>query len=199
MACIVTRSCVLTKRQLQSCTWAASKCLYSNAAKPKETSGAVAKAKSGGTLQTSFAQKTKENVKTASYGTVIVVGVGVTGVVLYTVFHELFSGESPNSLFQVASDKCIAHPKVADLLGEPIKAFGEETRRHRRRHVSSLEYRDEQGRKGIRVQFYLQGLRRRGTAQLDAREDESGKLKTRYIIVTTDDMLRSTVVVEDNR
>ena len=36
---------------------------------------------------------------------------------------------------QVASEKCIAHPKVQDLLGEPIKAFGEETRRGRRRHV----------------------------------------------------------------
>ncbi len=33
-----------------------------------------------------------------------------------------------------------------------------------------MEYRDEDGRRGIRVKFYLQGLRRRGTALLDARE-----------------------------
>ena len=33
-----------------------------------------------------------------------------------------------------------------------------------------LEYKDEQGRRGIRVKFYLQGARKRGTAQLDARE-----------------------------
>ena len=30
--------------------------------------------------------KVKENIKTASYGIVIVVGLGVTGVVVYTVF-----------------------------------------------------------------------------------------------------------------
>ncbi len=38
----------------------------------------------------------------------------------------------------MASEKCIAHPKVQDMLGEPIKAFGEETRRGRRRHVGSV-------------------------------------------------------------
>jgi hypothetical protein len=33
-----------------------------------------------------------------------------------------------------------------------------------------MAYVDEEGRKGIRVQFYLQGLRKRATAQIDARE-----------------------------
>lgn len=150
--------------------------------------------------QTSFAKKTKENVKTASYGGVILAGIGVLGLVLYNLWDELFSGNSPNSLFQVASDKCIAHPKVQDLLGEPIQAFGEETRRGRRRHVSYMDYVDENGRKGVRVQFYLQGLRKKATCQIDAREDgSSSKLKTRFIVVTAEDLNRSTVVVEDNR
>ena len=151
-------------------------------------------------LQTeTLGHKAKENVKTASYGMVIVVGVGVTCFVLYTVMKELFTGDSPTALFQMASEKCVEHPQVQDLLGEPIKAFGEETRRGRRRHVTSLEYVDENGKKGIRVQFYLQGLRKRGTAQIDAREGEDGHFKTRYIIVTADDLLRTSVVVEDNR
>ena len=144
-------------------------------------------------------QKAKENAKTASYGMVIVVGVGVTCVVLYTVLKELFTGESPTALFQMASEKCVEHPQVQDLLGEPIKAFGEESRRGRRRHVTSYPYVDEHGKKGIRVQFYLQGLRKRATAQIDAREGEDGSLKTRFIIVTADDLLRTSVVVEDNR
>jgi hypothetical protein len=38
-------------------------------------------------LQTSSRAKVKENVKTASYGLVIAVGLGVTGVVVYTVFN----------------------------------------------------------------------------------------------------------------
>ncbi|XP_059089262.1 mitochondrial import inner membrane translocase subunit Tim21-like [Tigriopus californicus] len=151
------------------------------------------------TLQVGFKEKAKENVKTATYGSVIVIGVGITAVVLYTVFSELFSSSSPVKLFQMASEKCVQHPRVQDLLGEPIKAFGEETRRGRRRHVSHVEYVDKEGRKGIRVQFYLQGLRKRGTAQIDAREDESGSMKTRFIIVTADDLLATSVVVEDNR
>ena len=70
----------------------------------------------------------------------------------------------------MASDQCMNHPKVQDLLGEPIKAFGEESRRGRRRHVRQLRYQDDQGRSGLRVQFHLQGLRHRGLAEVDARE-----------------------------
>lgn len=161
----------------------------------------VANVKQGNNLpQTSFAKKAKENVKTASYGGVILAGVGVIGAVLYNLWDELFSGNSPTSLFQTASDKCMEHPKVQDMLGEPIKAFGEETRRGRRRHVSYMDYMDENGRKGVRVKFYLQGLRKKATCQVDAREDGTGgNMKTRFIIVTADDLLRTTVIVEDNR
>ena len=74
-------------------------------------------------------------MKTAGYSGVILVGLGVSGVIGYTILKELFSSESPVALFQAASDRCLAHDKVQDLLGEPIKAFGEETRRGRRRHV----------------------------------------------------------------
>ena len=41
----------------------------------------------------------------------------------------------PIKLFQKASDQCAKDPRVQDMLGEPIKAFGEETRRGRRKHV----------------------------------------------------------------
>ena len=98
------------------------------------------------------------------------VGVGVTAVVIYVIFNELFSSDSPQGLFESASQKCMDSEKVQDLLGEPIKAFGEETRRGRRRHVRHLYYQDDQGRKGLRVQFHLQGLRSRGLGEIDARE-----------------------------
>ena len=48
-----------------------------------------------------FFSSAKENVKTAWYGGVVVAGLGVIGVVLYNLWLELFSGNSPNSLFQV--------------------------------------------------------------------------------------------------
>ena len=58
---------------------------------------------------------------------------------------------------------------MKDKLGEPIKAFGEESRRGRRNRVSQMQYQDKDGRKGIRIQFYLQGLRNRATVELDSR------------------------------
>ena len=161
--------------------------------------GVSREVKNEGQLQTGFAEKAKEGAKTVSSVGVIAFGLGVTGIILYTVFNELFSGSGPTKLFQKASDQCVRDPRVQDMLGEPIKAFGEETRRGRRKHVSFLEYTDEEGRKGIRVKFYLQGVRKRATAHLDAREDSSGQLVTRFLLVQADDLLRTSIVVEDNR
>ena len=65
--------------------------------------------------------------------------------------------------------------------------------------MSQLPYTDKEGRRGMRVQFYLQGSRNRAVAEVDARENESGTMETRYIIVQVEDWLKNNVVVEDNR
>ena len=91
------------------------------------------------------------------------------------------------------------HEKVQNHLGEPIKAFGEETRRGRRNRVHQMSYQDQEGRKGIKIQFYLRGSRNRAVVEVDAREDQAGTMTTRYIIVQVEDLLRNVVVVEDNR
>lgn len=67
--------------------------------------------------------------------TVIIAGVGVTGIMFYAIFRELFSSKSPNSVYSKALDRCMQDPKIQDALGLPIKAYGEETRRGRRGHV----------------------------------------------------------------
>jgi len=152
-----------------------------------------------GQLQTSFAKKAKENVKTASYSVVVLAGIGIVGTVLFVVGKELFAGDTPQDFFQYGSDKCMNHEKVQDLLGEPINAYGVSTRRHKSKQVKHMYYTDESGKKGLRIQFDLIGLRRQAVVELDAREDDSGKLQTRYIIVTTTDMNRKSVIVEDNR
>lgn len=77
----------------------------------------------------------KETTKTVSYLGVILAGVGVTAVIFYQVFQELFSNKSSNSVYTTSLKKCCKDPRVIDSLGEPIKGFGEETRRGRRRHV----------------------------------------------------------------
>lgn len=62
-----------------------------------------------------------------------------------------------------------------------------------------MPYTDKEGRRGMRVQFYLQGSRNRAVVEVDARENESGTMETRYIIVQVEDWLKNNVVVEDNR
>lgn len=51
-------------------------------------------------------EKIKETTKTVSYTGIILAGVGVTGVILYYVFRELFSSNSANSIYSVALEKC---------------------------------------------------------------------------------------------
>lgn len=77
----------------------------------------------------------KETSKTVSYLGVILVGVGVTGVLFYTVLNELFSSKSPNNVYSKALERVISDPRVQDALGNPISGYGEENRRGRRQHV----------------------------------------------------------------
>lgn len=51
-------------------------------------------------------EKIKETTKTATYTGVILMGVGVTSVIFYYVFRELFSSNSPNSIYSEALAKC---------------------------------------------------------------------------------------------
>lgn len=111
-------------------------------------------------------EKVKETTKTATYLGVILVGVGVTGGLFYTVFRELFSSKSPNNVYTKAMKKCIADTRVEDKLGYPITAYGEETRRGRRQHVTHLLYR-RGDREYLRMKFYLKGSVHTGTVQLE--------------------------------
>ena len=84
----------------------------------------------GGQLAPSKGEKVKEGAKTATYSLVILAGIGMFGTVFYTVYKELFSSNSPNSLYDKAVVECLAHAKLVDMLGEPIRAFGEPACRH---------------------------------------------------------------------
>lgn len=81
----------------------------------------------------------KENLKSAGYLGVIIGGIGVTALILYALFSELFSSKSPYAVYSEARVRCIEHPKVMDILGAPVKAYGEETRRGRRRHITYVQ------------------------------------------------------------
>lgn len=77
---------------------------------PKNDKGTLAKASRQTEVNTEvrpLGERLKENTKTASYMGVIVLGAGVTGLMFYTIFRELFSSKSPNGVYSAALDKCI--------------------------------------------------------------------------------------------
>lgn len=123
-----------------------------------------------------------------------------SGGLFYTIFRELFSSSSPNKIYGKALEKCRSHPEVISVFGEPVKGYGEVTRRGRRQHVSFIEYKKD-GLKHMRVKFYIQGSEpgKQGTVHLEVKENpESGEYEFRYIFVELEPYSR-TIVVEDNR
>lgn len=154
--------------------------------------------KSEGEVQASFNTTVKETTKTASYMGVILIGAGVTGIMFYAIFSELFSSKSPNNVYSKALDKVINDTRIQDAIGIPISGYGEETSRGRRRHVSHLQYQKD-GTNYLRMKFYVSGSRKRATVHLEMKENDAGDYVYRYLFVELDDFGRAAIVLEDNR
>ncbi|CAN9506130.1 unnamed protein product [Ophioblennius macclurei] len=169
--------------------------------KPEEGDKSSVSRYQGGSPQLSTAQKVKDAGRDFTYLIVVLVGFGVTGALLYVVFQELFSSSSPNKVYGKAFDKVKSHPEVIGAFGEPLKCYGETTRRGRRQQVSHLEYLKD-GLKHMRLKFYIEGSEPgiKGTVHSESKENpETGKYEFRYIFVEMDAYPRRTIVVEDNR
>nr|XP_033494823.1 mitochondrial import inner membrane translocase subunit Tim21 [Epinephelus lanceolatus] len=167
---------------------------------PEDRDRSVSRYQSG-SLKPSAAQKVKEAGRDFTYLIVILVGLGVTGGLLYVVFQELFSSSSPNKVYGKAFNKVKLDPEVIGAFGEPIKCYGEVTRRGRRQHISHLEYLKD-GLKHMRLKFYIEGSEPglKGTVHSESKENpETGKYEFRYIFVEMDTYPRRTIIVEDNR
>lgn len=147
----------------------------------------------------STSQKVKEAGRDFTYLIVVLFGVSITGGLLYTIFKELFSASSPNIIYGKALGKCRTHPEVISVFGEPVKGYGEMSRRGRRQHVSFIEY-AKNGLKRIRVKFYIEGSEpgKQGTVHAEVEEDpQSGQFEFRYVFVEV--APTRSIIVEDNR
>lgn len=173
-----------------------------NRGKPEEReSGQLSTSRRSAAPTLSAAQKVKEAGKDFTYLIVVLIGLGVTGGLLYVVFQELFSSSSPSRIYGKAFSKTRLNPEVIGAFGEPIKCYGETTRRGRRQQVSHAEFLKD-GVKHIRLKFYIEGVEpgRKGTVHSESKENpETGKYEFCYIFVEVDTYPRRTIVVEDNR
>ncbi|XP_054840306.1 mitochondrial import inner membrane translocase subunit Tim21 [Eublepharis macularius] len=181
--------------------WTPERALRAGRSENSSTQVSVSRSQKGGGGSLSAAQKVKEAGRDFTYLIVVVVGIGITGGLFYVIFKELFSSSSPSKIYGDALEKCRAHPEVIGVFGEPIKGYGEATRRGRRQHVSHIEY-IKDGLKYMRLKFYIEGSEKgkQGTVHLEVKENpESGRYEYRYIFVDIDVYPRRTIIVEDNR
>uniref|UniRef100_A0A3B5LJQ1 Mitochondrial import inner membrane translocase subunit Tim21 n=1 Tax=Xiphophorus couchianus TaxID=32473 RepID=A0A3B5LJQ1_9TELE len=172
----------------------------SNRSSPEDRGKSVSRYQSG-TPKPSAAQKVKDAGRDFTYLIVVLIGLGVTGGLLYVVFQELFSSSSPNKVYSRAFDIVKSHPEVIGAFGEPIKCYGETTRRGRRQQVSHVEYMKD-GLKHMRLKFYIEGSEPglKGTVHSESKENaETGKYEFRYLFVDVDTYPRRSIIVEDNR
>lgn len=100
----------------------------------------------------------------------ILVGVGLTGVVGYFLFTEVFSTESKVTYFNRAFDRIREDQRCLELLGDKkkITAHGEETYNNwrRARPIASTERTDPQGNHHLMMQFYVEGPLNKGSAHI---------------------------------
>uniref|UniRef100_A0A8C9Q9Q3 Mitochondrial import inner membrane translocase subunit Tim21 n=1 Tax=Spermophilus dauricus TaxID=99837 RepID=A0A8C9Q9Q3_SPEDA len=64
----------------------------------------------------STSQKVKEAGRDFTYLVIVVIGIGITGGLFYTIFRELFSSSSPSKVYGKALEKCRSHPEVSSLM-----------------------------------------------------------------------------------
>ncbi|KAJ0059605.1 hypothetical protein NL108_001996 [Boleophthalmus pectinirostris] len=176
-------------------------CSNRNKSSPEESRGKSVSRFQGGSPQASAAQKVKDAGRDFTYLIVVLIGLGVTGGLLYVLFQELFSSSSPNKVYGKAFNLVKSNPEVIGAFGEPIKCYGETTRRGRRQHVSHFEFLKD-GLKHLRLKFYIEGSEPgiKGTVHSESKENpETGRYEFRYIFVEVDTYPRRTIIVEDNR
>ncbi|CAK9298399.1 unnamed protein product [Gordionus sp. m RMFG-2023] len=126
--------------------------------------------KSSQVPQKFMGERIKETTKNISYLGIILVGFGVTGFLFYIIGKELFSSNTPTSIFSKAFKIIKTNNQVTDLLGSPLKAFGEDSGRGRRRFINHEIYRTTDGNQYMRIKFYISGndSLRKGTVYVES-------------------------------
>eukprot|EP01134_Creolimax_fragrantissima_P000377 CFRG0377T1 len=146
------------------------------------------------------ARKVVEAGRDLSYLAIILFGCGLTGVFAYSVFGELFGGSTPQALYSKSVKRIRSDDRAKMLLGDNIKAYGEETRRGRRRHLTSQEY-EVNGEVYLRMRFYVEGEHNEGTVHLEVKKNGRTSFDWRYLMIEIPGggVPSEFVVLEDNR
>ncbi|KAI8085878.1 TIM21-domain-containing protein [Gilbertella persicaria] len=130
-------------------------------------------------------QKVVAASKTTMNLGVIAAGVTLTTAIVYYITSELFSSQSPTSIFNDVVDRIRVHEELVQILGEPIKGHGEPSRNKRRRNrrIASQEVEDQNGDAHLFMRFYVEGPINQGTVALEMIKDDKNKWQYKQLYV----------------
>ncbi|XP_033125240.1 mitochondrial import inner membrane translocase subunit Tim21-like [Anneissia japonica] len=155
----------------------------------------VVAAKTKNTHQVQLGQKVAQASKDVTYIAVVVVGAVLLVAMFYTVGQELMDSKSPNSVFTRSLKLCKKNYEVMEAIGEPIKGYGEMDRRGRRKHVSHVIY-TKNGSQYMRMKFYIEGSKRKGTVHLQVEQVSNGNLEYNYMYIDLDGYPQQRIIIE---
>ncbi|KAL6782358.1 TIM21 [Auxenochlorella protothecoides x Auxenochlorella symbiontica] len=115
--------------------------------------------------------------------------------VLYAAVNELLLQPAEYTCYNKTLDLIRDDPRVTVRLGEPVHAYGTESRnRSARQRIPHREYQDVEGRQHIQIQFHLSGPSGRATVNADMYL-ESGAWKHNFLYLDVQEPIRQQVVL----
>ncbi|KFM24274.1 Mitochondrial import inner membrane translocase subunit tim21 [Auxenochlorella protothecoides] len=132
-------------------------------------------------------------VEGTSYTVIILAALGFAAAVLYAAVNELLLQPAEYTCYNKTLDLIRDDPRVTVRLGEPVHAYGTESRnRSARQRIPHREYQDVEGRQHIQIQFHLSGPSGRATVNADMYL-ESGAWKHNFLYLDVQEPIRQQV------
>ncbi|KAF8807257.1 hypothetical protein BYT27DRAFT_7189355 [Phlegmacium glaucopus] len=102
----------------------------------------------------------RTTVRTTNLG-VILLGAGLSALLIYCLTSELFSTNSPTVIYGDACERIKSSPRIAKYLNNPLTFHNNPPSalrpRHRNRHITSRVMVDSSGQEHMIMTFYVQG------------------------------------------
>lgn len=121
----------------------------------------------------------------ASYGIVILVGLGIAAAAAYAVFKELIFEPKEYKIFGKALERVQNDSQVRVRIGSPITGYGQESKnRAARQRIPNRTWTDEDGVERVEVNFNIRGPHGAGKVYTEMFRDNADKQwKYTYLIV----------------
>lgn len=207
MSCIRASRFILNasgRRYVLTCTYVPNVLIqrWYAAAQPKPKTNAITSRQSGPS-EVTLGEKIASGSKAASYTFISLLGGGIFAYVIYALYKELFSGDSPQVLYSRAAEKFKHDTRVANALGFPTTVYCRETyNRHARQQVQYSNF-NQDGSNYIRVQFIMAGPHNKATVYVEYKEKREKSLfssnwEINHAVMKLKHPER-TLILEDNR